>query len=110
MNLNKLNESKIIKIAIICATSLISLFIIATFAKYYSIKLNFTNPLIPESLVEAVQLPYLIKGMILLCGTIVIFILRRFKQNLYALLIAILLITYYVFSNHFIGGWNTQIN
>jgi hypothetical protein len=109
MNFNKINESKIIKIFINCALCLIMLFLIATFAQFYSIKLNFTNPLIPESLVKIFLEPYLIKGIILTTGIIGVFTLKYFKYNLLALILSIILIVYYIFSNHYVSGWNTQI-
>lgn len=106
----KYNQSKTIKIATYICIALILLFTTATFSQYYSMKLNLTNPLIPEDLVQKFIKPYLIKGIILLSGLAVIIISTIYRQNLIALVLAILLITYYIFSNHYIGNWNTEIS
>ena len=109
MEIIKLDQSRKIKISTNVGIALIILLAIASFAQYYSMKLNFVNPLIPEYLFEIYAWPFLRKGIILLVGLIVIFILKYLKRNLFAFCIAILLITYYIFSDHYIGGWHTQI-
>ena len=110
MKIIELNQSKKIKILTNVGAALIVLFALATFAQYYSTKLNLTNPLIPEYLVEMHTKPYLIKGTLLLAGLISIAILKYLKKNLFAFAIAILIVAYYIFSKHYIGGWHTQIN
>ena len=110
MKIEEYNQSKKIKIASYVCVALILLFVVASFAQCYSIKLNLTNPLIPEQLVEMTMRPYLIKGILLSAGITAILILNFFKKNAYALTLAILLIAYYIFSDHYVGSWNTQIN
>lgn len=109
MEIVKLNQSRRIKILTNVGIALIILFAIASFAQYYSLKLNFVNPLLPEYLFEIYAWPLLRKGIILLVALIVIFILKYFKRNLFAFSVAILIIAYYIFSDHYIGGWHTQI-
>jgi len=48
MTTHELNQSKGVKISNAIFIALILLFILATFAQYYSMKLKFTNPLIPK--------------------------------------------------------------
>lgn len=104
-----LNNSKKIKVITYVCLAFISLFIVASFGQYYQMKLNFQNPLIPEYLVKMATNPYLEKGIIMILGVIGVFGLLNFKKNFYALLIAIGIVLFYVFSKHYIGGWNTQI-
>ena len=104
-----LNNSKKIKVITYVCLAFISLFIVASFGQYYQMKLNFQNPLIPEYLVKMATNPYLEKGIIMIVGVIIVFGLLNFKKNFYALLIAIGIVLFYVFSKHYIGGWNTQI-
>ena len=63
-----LNISKKIKITTYFFLAFILLFILASLAQYYSKKLNFQNPLIPEYIVKAATYPYLEKGIIRICG------------------------------------------
>ena len=72
-------------------------------------KLKMNNPLIPEYLIKMATTPYLKKGIILTLGLIIIFISKFYKKNLLAFSVLILLIIYFIFSNHYIGSWNTQI-
>ncbi|WP_158611967.1 hypothetical protein, partial [Flavobacterium macacae] len=103
IRIEKYNESKAIKGIIYACISLVILFAGATFAQYYSTKLNLTNPLIPEDLVQMSLKPYLIKGIILVSGLVGVFALTFYKRNILALVLAIILIVYYLFSNHYIG-------
>lgn len=105
-NLN--NSKKIKEITYVCL-AIILLFIVVSFGQYYQIKLNFQNPLIPEYLVKMATNPYLEKGIIMIVGVIIVFGLLNFKKNFYALLIAIGIVLFYVFSKHYIGGWHTQL-
>lgn len=109
MDLVKLNNSKGINISTNIISAFVLLFAIATFAQYYSTKLNLDNPLIPEYLVEMSTTPYLKKGIILIVGLLLIVILKSFKKNIIAFSLAILLVIYFIFSKHYFGGWNTQI-
>ena len=109
MDFKKLNQSKGLNISTNILCAFILLFTIASFAQYYSMKLKMNNPLIPEYLIEMATTPYLKKGIILTLGLIAIFVSKFYKKNLLALSISILLIVYFIFSNHYIGGWNTQI-
>jgi|SRR5690606_12527793 len=109
IRIEKYNESKAIKGIIYACISLVILFAGATFAQYYSTKLNLTNPLIPEDLVQMSLKPYLIKGIILVSGLVGVFALTFYKRNILALVLAIILIVYYLFSNHYIGSWHTRI-
>jgi hypothetical protein len=104
-----LNNSKKIKVITYVCLAFISLFIVASFGQYYQMKLNFQNPLIPEYLVKMATNPYLEKGIIMILGVIGVFGLLNFKKNFYALLIAIGIVLFYVFSKHYIGGWHTQL-
>lgn len=106
----KYNQATTIKVATYICIALILLIATVTFSQYYSMKLNLINPLIPKDLVQKLVKPYLIKGIILLSGLAIIIVSTFYKQNLIALVLAILLITYYIFSNHYIGNWNTQIS
>ena len=110
MEIAKLNQSKKIKISTYIGVVLIVIFSMANFGQYYFMKQNFKNPLIPEYLIEIATWPYLKKGLILLAGLIVIIVLKYLKRNLFAFCIVILLIAYYIFSDHYIGGWHSKIN
>lgn len=109
MKIIRFDQSKKIKISTNIVIILILLLILSSFCQYYSMKLNFKNPLIPEKLIEIATKPFLNKAITLSVGIIIMVIMKYFKRNLFALCIGILLIVYYVFSNHYIGGWNTQI-
>lgn len=107
--IEKYHQSKAIKLATYACVALIVLFAVVTFSQYYSTKLNLTNPLIPEYLVQMSIKPYLIKGAILITGILGIFALIFYKKNLFGFALAIFLIIYYIFSNHSIGGWHFQL-
>ena len=109
MEITKLDQSKKIQISSNVIIALLLLFVLASLCQYYSMKLNFTNPLFPEKLIEVATKPFLNKAIILSNGIIVIAILKYFKRNFFALCIGILLVGYYIFSNHYVGGWHTQI-
>lgn len=106
----KYNQSKKIKVATYISIVIILFFLLITYLRYNSTKLNLTNPLIPEYLVEISIKPFIIKGIILISGLLGIIILNYFKRNLFALILAIVIIMNFLFSNHHIGGWHTQIN
>jgi len=106
----KYNQSKKIKVATYISIVIILFFLFITYLRYNSTKLNLTNPLIPKYLVEISIRPFIIKGIILISGLLGIIILTYVKKNLFALILAIVIILYYIFSNHYIGGWHTQIN
>lgn len=108
--IEKYNQSTTVRILNFICIVLILLFSIATFLQYNSLKLNLINPLIPEDLVQTFKKPFLIKIIILLSGLFMIVALTFSKRRLIALVLGILLITYYIFSNHYSGGWNTQIS
>jgi hypothetical protein len=61
MKTHELNQSKGINISTAILMAFVGLFILASFAQYYSMKLKFNNPLIPESLIDAATMPYLKK-------------------------------------------------
>ena len=106
--IEKYSNSNAFIIAIYVFNALILLFTIATFLQYFSLKLNLTNPLISEDLVQTFTKPYLTKGIILLSGLLMIVALTFNKKRLTALVFAMLFVAYYIFSNHYIAGWNTQ--
>ena len=97
IKIERYNQSKTIKLATYVCVALIVSFTVATFAQYYSTKLNLTNPLIPEYLVQMSIKPYLIKGTILIIGLLGIFTLNFYKKNLFGFALASLLIIYYIF-------------
>ena len=88
----------------------ISLFIVATFAQYYSMKLKLQNPLIPEELKEMVVNPYLKKGIVMLVAALGVLILQTLKKHFFALLVALGIIIFLLLSKNYIGGWNTEIS
>ncbi|MBD0725924.1 hypothetical protein B6A10_12105 [Flavobacterium sp. L1I52] len=110
IKIEKYNQSKTIKITTCIFVILILVFIISTFARYYSTKLNLTNPLIPKYLVEMSIRPFLKKGIILISGLFGVLALSFLKKNLLAFILGLIVITYFIFSNHYIGSWHTQIN
>ena len=110
MDFIKLNHSKKIKISTNVGVVLILLFTILCFAQYYSMKLNVQNPLFPEHIIEIYTWPFLRKALILVVGLAAIFVLKYLKKHLLAFCITILFVLYYIFSDHYFGGWNTQIN
>jgi hypothetical protein len=105
----KLNNSKKIKVTTYVCLAFILLFILASFGQYYKMKLNFQNPLIPEYLVKIAANPYLEKAIIMLVGVLGVVVLLNFKKNFFALLIAIGIVLFYMFSKHYFGGWHTQL-
>lgn len=105
----KLNNSRKIKVTTYVCLAFILLFIVASFGQYYQMKLNLQNPLIPEYLVKIATNPYLEKGIIMIVGVLGVVVLLNFKKNFYALLIAIGIVIFYIFSKHYIGGWHTQL-
>ncbi|MNE92329.1 hypothetical protein D3C80_1900400 [compost metagenome] len=110
MRFEKLDTSKKIKIATTIAIVLIVAFAVTSFAQYQSMKLNFQNPLIPEKLIEMATLPYLKKGIILSIGLFITLLLKYMKRNFFAFCIALALIAYYILSDHYFGGWHTQLH
>ncbi len=96
MDFQKANQSKTISILINSLSALILLFIIASFAQYYSTKLTLKNPLIPEHIVDYATIPILKKAIILLIGLVSVFIIKSFKKNIIALIVAILLVIFYI--------------
>ena len=105
-----LNNSKKVKVITYVCLAFISLFILATFAQYYSMKLKLKNPLIPEELKEMVVNPYLKKGIVMLVTTLGVLILQSFKKHFFALLVALGIIIFFLLSKHYIGGWHTDIS
>lgn len=104
-----LNNSKKIKVITYVCLVIVLLFIVVSFGQYYQMKLNFQNPLIPEYLVKMATNPYLEKGIIMFVGVLGVVVLLNFKKNFYALLIAVGIVIFYIFSKHYIGGWHTQL-
>ena len=104
------NQSKHINTAIYIFVAIIVLFVLATCAQYYSVSLHLRNPLIPEVLVQMSLEPFIYKGTVLVIGLLLIFAFKYFKRNLVALAVAVFIILFYIFSNHYIGGWHTEIN
>lgn len=96
IELNKSNKIDKISIGIILV---INLFLVSIFAQYYSTKLNLTNPLIPKYLAFEIFEPYALKGFITSIGLLFTLILRFLKQNLFSLIIGIIIICIYIFTN-----------
>ena len=94
--LENLNNSKKVKVTTYVCLAFISLFIVATFAQYYSMKLKLQNPLIPEELKEMVVNPYLKKGIVMLVTTLGVLILQRFKKHFFALLVDLGIIIFFM--------------
>jgi hypothetical protein len=108
--LENLNNSKKVKVTTYVCLAFISLFIVATFAQYYSKKLMLQNPLIPEELKEMVVNPYLKKGFVMLVTTLGVLILQTFKKHFFALLVALGIIIFFLLSKHYIGGWHAELS
>lgn len=108
--LENLNNSKKVKVTTNVCLAFISLFIVATFAQYYSKKLMLQNPLIPEQLKEMVVNPYLKKGIVMLLAALGVLVLQTFKKHFFGLLIAVGIILYFLLSKHYFGGWHTDIS
>jgi len=104
------NQSKKIKVATYISIFIILFFLFITYLRYNTTKLNLTNPLIPQYIIEISIRPFIIKGIILISSLLGITILTYLKKNPFALLLAIVTILYYIFSDHYIGGWYTNIN
>ena len=100
MDFKKLDTSKAINISTNVFCSFILLVLIASFAQYYSMRLKFDNPLIPEVIVKISTRPYLIKGFVLLVGLLLVLFLKSFQKNLGAFLLAIILIAYFILSKN----------
>lgn len=108
--IERYNQSKTVRIATYFCTSLILLFVIVTFAQYYSLQLILTNSLVPKYLIQMAFETCIKKEIILLGGLLVVFGLTFNKKNVLAFLLSVILITYYIISNYHISDWNTQIN
>ena len=104
-----INENRIIDKSSMGLILFINLILISIFAKYYSIKSDLDNPLIPKYMVSLAYEPYIKKGIILSIGFLVLLILKYLKQNVLVIVIALALIWFYFFTNHNIGSWSTQI-
>ena len=88
----------------------LNLILVSIFAKFYQIKFNLDNPLIPKDLIALAFEPYAKKGVILSTGLLIVITLKFFKQNLFAIIVSLIFISIYLFTNHHIGSWNTEIN
>ena len=91
----KSNVEKISNVLITLAL----LLLVNVFAVYYSTKLNLTNPLITKYLAFEIFAPYAVKGFILTLGLLIATSLKFFKQNLIAIVICLLVIALYYFTN-----------
>lgn len=80
--LKEINELKIIKIFSIVSLFYLNLMIIIQFLNYYTIKMDMSNPLIPESLIDYSYEPYIKNGLVLSTGLLILMILKLMKQNL----------------------------
>ena len=110
MKIKNYSQSKKFSFATYACIALILFFIIVTFAQYYSIKLNLTNPLIPKTLVQMIFENYMKKAITLFIGLLLILILTFYKKNVIAFALSVIIIGYYIISNFPIPGWNTQLN
>ena len=88
----------------------LNLILVSIFAKFYQIKFNLDNPLIPKDLIVLAFEPYAKKGVIVSCGLLIVLTLKFLKQNLFVIIVSLILISIYLFTNHHIGSWNTEIN
>ena len=86
MKLKEINELQLSKIFSIISIPMICMMILFLISDYYRMRMNFQNPLIPESLVSYASKPYMIKGIILTLGLILIVSLKIAKQNLLVIL------------------------
>nr|WP_294923359.1 hypothetical protein [uncultured Flavobacterium sp.] len=78
-----------------CLIILLLLHLLFIFMTYYSIKFNFANPLLPKLLAIEVFAPYAQKGLIIMVGLLIAMPLKFFKQNLFAVIIYLVLIALY---------------
>lgn len=68
-------------------------------------KQNLDNPLIPKDLIVLAFEPHALKGGILSIGLFVILIFKAFGQNLIVIIVAIILLIWYLISAETLGSW-----
>ena len=69
------------------------------FAIYYSTKFNFQNPLIPKIIGLEIFAPYAQKGLIITFGLLISTIFKFLKQDLFVILICLIVISFYYFTS-----------
>jgi hypothetical protein len=107
--IEKYNKSKHFRAATYVCSSLILLFIVGDFSKYYSLKLSLTNPLIPKTIIEMAFQQFIRKAIFLFSGLLVVLSFIFYKKNVYAFGLSVFIIGYYILSNLHVPGWKTQL-
>lgn len=86
MKLKEINETQLSKIFSIVSILILCMMILFLISDYYQMRINFQNPLIPESLISYASEPYIKKGIVLGLGLIIVVSLKLLKQNLIVIL------------------------
>lgn len=97
--LKKLNRKSNIQKILNVLITLTLVLLLNVFAVYYATKMNLANPVIPKYFAFEIFAPNTAKGFILTVGLLIATILKFFKQNLIAIVICLIVITTYYFTN-----------
>lgn len=82
-----------------CLIIILILHLLFIFLIYCSVKLSYSNPLIPKYLAFEVFAPYAQKGLMITAGLLIVMPLKFFKQNLFAIIICLAVIAFYYLTN-----------
>ena len=93
--LKEINNKKSIIRTSNCLIIILILHLLFIYLIYCTTKLNYRNPLIPKYLAFEVFAPYAQKGFIITAGLLIVMPLKFFKQNLFAIIICLVLIGLY---------------
>lgn len=93
--LNAINNQKRVARISNCLIILLILHLLFIYLIYCTTKLSYRNPLIPKYLAFEVFAPYAEKGLIITAGLLMVMPLKFFKQNLFAIIICLVLIGLY---------------
>lgn len=97
--LKEINNKKSIIRTSNCVIILLLLHLLFIFMIYGSTNLIYNNPLIPKHLAFEIFAPYAQKGFIITAGLLIAMPLKFFKQNLFAVIICLVLIALYYLTN-----------
>lgn len=93
--LKEINNKKSIITTSNCLIIILILHLLFIFLIYCSVKLSYRNPLIPKFIAFEVFAPYAQKGFIITAGLLIVMPLKLFKQNLFTVIICLVLIGLY---------------
>lgn len=97
--LKEINNKKSVARISNCLIIILILHLLFIFLIYCSVKLSYSNPLIPKYLAFEVFAPYAQKGLMITAGLLIVMPLKFFKQNLFVIIICLVVISLYYLTN-----------